>query len=49
MTATTHNSQSRLSTDLEALHIRMKDRSLALGELKQELKGRGTAMLLVLS
>jgi hypothetical protein len=48
MTTSKPSSQSRLSTDLEALHIRMKDQSLTLGELKQALKGRGSAMLLVL-
>jgi hypothetical protein len=48
MTTKTHSLPSRLSTDLEALHARMKDQSLTLGELKQALKGRGSAMLLVL-
>ena len=48
MTTNTQSSQSRLSTDLEALHTHMKDQSLTLGELKQALKGRGSAMLLVL-
>jgi hypothetical protein len=48
MTTNTHSLPSRLSTDLEALHARMKDQSLTLGELKQALKGRGSAMLLVL-
>jgi hypothetical protein len=48
MTANAHTLQSRLSADLEALHTRMKDRSLTLGELKQALKDRGSAMLLVL-
>jgi hypothetical protein len=48
MTINTHSLPSRLSTDLEALHARMKDQSLTLGELKQALKGRGSAMLLVL-
>ncbi|HET9374889.1 MAG TPA: exopolysaccharide biosynthesis protein [Chthoniobacterales bacterium] len=48
MTTDTHTLQSRLSTDLEALHSRIKDQSLTLGELKQALKGRGSAMLLVL-
>src|SRR6201987_5150705 len=48
MTTKTHSLPSRLSTDLEALHARMKDQSLTLGELKQALKGRGPAMLLVL-
>jgi hypothetical protein len=48
MTIDAPASKSRLSTDLEALHARMKDQSLTLGELKQALKGRGSAMLLVL-
>jgi hypothetical protein len=48
MTTDTHNLQSRLSTDLEALRIRMKDQSLTLGEFKRALRGRGSAMLLVL-
>jgi hypothetical protein len=48
MTTDTHTLQSRLSTDLEALHSRMKDQSLTLEELKQALKGRDSAMLLVL-
>jgi hypothetical protein len=47
---TTHGSasQSQLSTDLEMLHARVKGKSLTLAELKQSLKGRGSAMLLVL-
>ena len=48
MTTDTHNLQSRLSTDLESLRSRMKDQSLTLGELKRALRGRGSAMLLVL-
>src|ERR1700740_3553836 len=48
MTTNTHGLPSRLSTDLEALHARMKDQSLTLAELKQSLKGRGSTMLLVL-
>jgi hypothetical protein len=48
MTANTHSLPSRLSSDLEALHTRMKDQSLTLGELKQALKSRGSAMLLIL-
>ena len=48
MTTDTHNLQSRLSTDLEALRSRMKDQSLTLGEFKRALRGRGSAMLLVL-
>ena len=30
------------------LHARVKDKSLTLAELKQALKGRGSAMLLIL-
>jgi hypothetical protein len=41
-------SQSRLLTDLELLKVRVKGRSLTLVELKQSLKGRGSAMLLIL-
>jgi hypothetical protein len=48
MTTTAHSSQSRLSTDLETLHARMNHQALTLGELKQALKDRGSAMLLVL-
>jgi hypothetical protein len=48
MTTKRRSLHSSLSTDLEALHIRVKDKSLTLGELKQALKGRGSAMLLVL-
>src|ERR1700737_2261755 len=48
MTTNESASQSRLSTDLEMLHARVKGRSLTLAELKQSLKGRGSAMLLVL-
>jgi hypothetical protein len=48
MTTDKHNLQSRLSTELEALRSRMKGQSLTLGELKQALRGRGSAMLLVL-
>ena len=40
--------QSRLSTDLETLHARVKDKALTLAELKQALKGRGSAILLIL-
>ena len=40
--------QLRLSTDLETLHARAKDRALTLAELKQALKGRGSAILLIL-
>ena len=39
---------SRLSADLETLHTRLKDQALTLGELKQALQGRGTAVLLIL-
>jgi hypothetical protein len=42
------HSRSRASTDLEALRARVKGRSLTIAELKQALKGRGSAMLLVL-
>jgi hypothetical protein len=48
MTTTESGSQPRLSTDLEMLHGRLKGKSLTLAELKQSLKGRGSAMLLVL-
>jgi len=48
MTTDQNSSQSRLSTDLETLHARVKDRALTLAELKQALKGRGSAMLLIL-
>src|SRR5260370_11713861 len=48
MTTDQHASQSRLSTDLETVHARVKDRALTLAELKQALKGRGSAMLLIL-
>jgi hypothetical protein len=45
---TTDLSRSPLSTDLASLHARMKDRALTLAELKHALKGRGSAMLLIL-
>ena len=48
MTTDQNSSQSHLSTDLEALHARVKDKALTLAELKQALKGRGSAMLLIL-
>jgi hypothetical protein len=48
MTTESQNSQSRLSNELETLRARTKDQSLTLGELKQALKHRGSAMLLVL-
>jgi hypothetical protein len=48
MTTNERASQSRLSTDLEMLHARVKGKSFTLAELKQSLKGRGSAMLLVL-
>src|SRR5215468_5848888 len=40
--------QSRLSADLELLQVRVRGRLLTLFELKQSLKGRGSAMLLIL-
>jgi hypothetical protein len=48
MTTNESASQPRLSTDLEMLHARVKGKSLTLAELKQSLKGRGSAMLLIL-
>src|ERR1700746_3714821 len=48
MTTDQSSSQSHLSTDLETLHARVKDKALTLAELKQALKGRGSAMLLIL-
>ena len=48
MTINKSVSQPRLSTDLEMLHARVKGKSLTLAELKQSLKGRGSAMLLIL-
>jgi len=48
MTTDKSTSQSHLSTDLEILRARVKGKSLTLAELKQALKGRGSAMLLVL-
>ena len=45
---TTDLSRSHLSTDLATLHARVKDKPLTLGELKHALKGRGSAMLLIL-
>jgi len=45
---TTDLSRSHLSTDLATLHARVKDTPLTLGELKHALKGRGSAMLLIL-
>ena len=47
MTTNERASQS-LSTDLEMLLARAKGESLTLAEVKQSLKGRGSAMLLVL-
>jgi hypothetical protein len=41
-------SKSQLSADLEMLHAQVKGKSLTLAELKQTLKGRGSAMLLIL-
>jgi hypothetical protein len=40
--------KSRLSTELEILCARVKGKSLTSSELKQALKGRGPAMLLIL-
>src|ERR1700730_2937447 len=48
MTTNERASQSRLSTDLEMLCARVKGKSLTLAELKQSLKGHGSAMLRVL-
>jgi hypothetical protein len=48
MTTVESSSQPRLSTDLETLHARVKDKALTLAELKQALKGRGSAILLIL-
>jgi hypothetical protein len=48
MTTNGSVSQSRLSTDLELLQARIKGKSLTLVELQQSLKGRGSAMLLIL-
>ena len=48
MTTNTPGLPSRLSTDLEALHSRLKDQALTLSELKRALQGRGTAVLLIL-
>src|ERR1700751_1252965 len=41
-------SKSQLSADLEKLHAQVKGKSLTLAELKPALKGRGSAMLLIL-
>jgi hypothetical protein len=48
MTTDKSTSQSHLSTDLEILQARVKGKSLTITELKQVLRGRGSAMLLVL-
>ena len=48
MTIDLKTSRSHLSSDLETLHDRLKGKSLTVAELKQALKGRGSAMLLVL-
>src|ERR1700747_413873 len=48
MTTDEKSSQSHLSADLEMLHAGVKDKSLTLAELRQALKGRGSAMLLIL-
>jgi hypothetical protein len=45
---TTDLSRSHLSTDLATLHARVKDKALTLAELKHALKGRSSAMLLIL-
>lgn len=45
---TTDLSRSYLSTDLETLHARVRDKALTLAELKHALEGRGSAMLLIL-
>jgi hypothetical protein len=48
MTTDRSSFQSRLSTDLETLHARLRGKALTLAELKQALKGRGSAILLIL-
>jgi hypothetical protein len=48
MTTDQNTRHSHLSADLEVLHDRLKGKSLTIGELKQGLKARGSAMLLVL-
>jgi hypothetical protein len=48
MTTDQPSSQSQLSADLETLSARVKDKALTLAELMQALKGRGSAMLLIL-
>ena len=48
MTTDQNSSQPHLPTDLEALQARVKDQALTLAELKQALKGRGSAVLLIL-
>jgi hypothetical protein len=48
MTTDQNTSHSHLSTALESLHGRLKGKSLTIAELKQALKERGSAMLLVL-
>lgn len=48
MTTNESASQSQLSTDLEMLHALVKGKSLTFAELKEALKGRGSAMLLIL-
>jgi hypothetical protein len=48
MTTSENVYQSQLSTDLEMLRARIKGKSLTLGELKQALKDRDSAMLLIL-
>src|SRR6201982_809086 len=48
MTTDKKSSEAHLSADLEMLHARVKDKSLTLAELREALKGRGSAMLLIL-
>ena len=48
MTTKGNAAQSQLSADLEMLQAHVKGKSLTLAELKQSLKGRGSAMLLIL-
>src|ERR1700751_1774932 len=48
MTTDSQNMRSRLSTELEAFRARTKDQALTLGELKQAVRPRGPAMLLIL-
>jgi hypothetical protein len=48
MTTDQFASPSRLSTELQTLHANMKGKSITLDELSQALKGRGSAVLLIL-